>query len=102
MAATRRPGLNARLPGMRACWQRYPGVDLTLLVGGYAQRYYLGDAGRAAVGATVGSWREHVLTDLPRPLPSWRTRAWVARRPWFKCELLPALRHRIAALLAPR
>ena len=79
-----------------------PGVELTLLVGGYAQRYYLGDAGRAAVGATVANWREHLPTYLPLPHPSWRTRAWVARRPWFKCELLPALRHRIAALLAPR
>ena len=79
-----------------------PGVELTLLVGGYAQRYYLGDAGRAAVGATVANWREHLPTYLPLPHPSWRTRAWVARRPWFERELLPALRHRITALLAPR
>ncbi|MDP6486704.1 MAG: uracil-DNA glycosylase family protein, partial [Alphaproteobacteria bacterium] len=79
-----------------------PAIALTLLVGGYAQKHYLGAAAKAGVGATVADWRAHLPATMPLPHPSWRTRAWVAKRPWFESELLPALRDRLAALLARR
>ena len=77
-----------------------PAVELTLLVGRHAQAHYLGrDAGRT-VAATVARWRDWLPAYLPLPHPSWRTRSWVAHRPWFEAELLPALRTRLARLLA--
>ena len=77
-----------------------PAIALTLLVGGYAQRAYLGAACGNSVGETVAAWRRHLPRFLPTPHPSWRTRAWAAKRPWFESELVPALRARVAAILA--
>ncbi len=86
------PTWHARL---RAC---LPNVELTVLAGAWAQRYYLGSESGASVTETVKAWRRHLPDYLPLPHPSWRTRAWVARNPWFEAELLPELRARVAAL----
>ncbi|MDP6351215.1 MAG: uracil-DNA glycosylase family protein [Alphaproteobacteria bacterium] len=75
-----------------------PALDLVLLVGGYAQRHYLGDRAARTVTATVAAWRDALPRFLPLPHPSWRTRGWVRRNPWFEAELVPELRRRVAAL----
>ena len=75
-------------------------VELTLLVGLYAQAFYLGRARKASVTATVRSYAEYLPAYLPLPHPSWRTRNWQAKNPWFDAEVLPELRRRVAALLA--
>lgn len=75
-----------------------PRIELTVLAGAYAQRHYLGSRGGASVAATVAAWRRFLPDRLPLPHPSWRTRGWVARNPWFEAELLPELRARVAAL----
>lgn len=75
-----------------------PGVRLTLLVGGHALRWHLGD--RRSVAAAVADWRAAPAGVLPLPHPSWRNTAWLKRNPWFECELVPELRARVAALLA--
>ena len=77
-----------------------PAVELTLLVGGYAQAHYLGARRGRTLTETVARWRDFLPDYLPTPHPSWRTRGWVARNPWFEAELLPDLRSRVAALLA--
>jgi len=77
-------------------------VELTLLVGSYAQAHYLGRRRGRTVTATVGRWREFLPEYLPTPHPSWRTTAWVRRNPWFEADLLPELRSRVAAALASR
>lgn len=74
-----------------------PNISLTLLVGGYAQAYYLGR--RAPVTEVVRRWREHPPHLLPLPHPSWRTNAWQKRNIWFDTELLPELRRRVHVLL---
>ncbi len=74
-------------------------LELTLLVGGYAQRHYLGACAGRTVGDTVAGWRNYLPRFLPLPHPSWRTRAWVRRHPWFESELLPALRQQVLNLL---
>jgi len=71
-------------------------VPLTLLVGGYAQRWHLGP-GR--VGDHVGAWESHAPAIFPLPHPSWRNTAWLARHPWFAACLLPALRTAVAKVL---
>ncbi|HOH49292.1 MAG TPA: uracil-DNA glycosylase family protein [Candidatus Hydrogenedentes bacterium] len=77
----------------------FPGLELALLVGGHAQRYYLGGRAGASVTETVRSWRQVAPDFLPLPHPSFRNTAWLARNPWFAEEVLPALRARIRALL---
>jgi uracil-DNA glycosylase len=77
-----------------------PQVELTLLVGGYAQRWALPGAGRRSMTATVAGWREHLPDRLLLPHPSWRNTAWLKRNPWFEDEVAPYLRLRVAAMLA--
>ncbi len=75
-----------------------PGVRLTLLIGGHAQRWHIGTAG--SVTATVRGWRGFGPEVLPLPHPSWRNSGWLKRNPWFDAELLPELRARVSRLRA--
>ncbi len=77
-----------------------PNVALTLLVGRYAQAYYLGRAAGKSVVETVRAWRDHLPAYLPLPHPSWRTRSWATRNPWFEAEVIPALRAELRRLFA--
>lgn len=74
-------------------------VELTLLVGGYAQKYYLGARRQRSLTETVRHWRDYAPRYLPLPHPSWRNSAWLKKNPWFGDEVLPVLRDRARALL---
>jgi uracil-DNA glycosylase len=75
-----------------------PSVELTLLVGSYAQRWDLG--GRAgSMTAVVGAWRDYLPGVICLPHPSWRNTAWLKRNPWFEIEVAPYLRARVSGLL---
>jgi uracil-DNA glycosylase len=83
-------------PTLRAA---LPELSLTLLVGSYAQAYYLGRRRKASVSETVRAYRDYLPEFIPTPHPSWRTRGWLARNPWFEAELVPELRARVRALV---
>jgi len=83
-------------PPLRAA---LPEVALTLLVGQYAQAFYLGARRRGSLSETVRAWRDVLPEFLPLPHPSWRNTGWLKRHPWFAAELLPELRARVHALL---
>ncbi|OOY16026.1 uracil-DNA glycosylase family protein [Thioclava sp. DLFJ4-1] len=70
-------------------------VDLTLLVGGAAQRWHLGTRN---VTQTVMGWRDHAPRLFPLPHPSWRNTGWLKKNPWFEADLLPVLRARVKEL----
>ena len=76
-----------------------PNIELTLLVGSYAQAYYLGDRRGRTMTETVADWRSFLPDVLPTPHPSWRTTAWQKKNSWFDEDLLPVLRKRVRALL---
>ncbi len=76
-----------------------PRLELVLLVGSYAQAYYLGRARRATLGETVSAFRDYLPGYFPLPHPSWRNTGWLRRNPWFDTDLLPQLRQRVHALL---
>lgn len=82
-----------------ALWPFLGNVELTLLAGGYAQKYYLGKDAKKTLTETVAAWREYGPKFLPLPHPSWRNTAWLKRNPWFEAELLPPLRRRIRKLV---
>jgi uracil-DNA glycosylase len=105
------PGYNAKgsdLPPPPVCartWRapildHLPHIRLTLLIGGYAQKYHLGKSA-GTVTDTVANWRDHGSAIIPLPHPSWRNTAWVKRNPWFEAELLPVLKSRVKEALAP-
>ncbi len=76
-----------------------PELQLTLLVGGYAQKYYLGPDGKRTMTETVRAWRAYLPRFLPTPHPSWRNTGWVRKNPWFESEVLPELRQRVRRLV---
>ena len=107
------PGLDAKggdLPPRKECaplWQdrvfrQLKNVELILLVGQYAQRHHLGRGAKKTLTETVRCWRDYGPRFIPTPHPSWRNNAWIKKNPWFETELLPELRDRVAALVAPR
>ncbi|WP_112323923.1 uracil-DNA glycosylase family protein [Oceanibium sediminis] len=76
--------------------QAMPQVRLTLLVGGYAQKWHLD---KTPVTERVKRWRETVPQHLPLPHPSWRNTGWLRKNPWFEEEVLPWLRETVKTLL---
>jgi uracil-DNA glycosylase len=97
-------GDNPPRPECAPTWQArflalMPRIELTLLVGSYAQEFHLAAGRRASMTHTVAAWRDHPETLVPLPHPSWRNTAWLKRNPWFERELLPVLRRRVAGLV---
>jgi uracil-DNA glycosylase len=76
-----------------------PAIELTLLIGRYAQDRYLGARRRDSLTETVKAWREY-LDDgyLPLTHPSPRNRLWLKNNPWFEAEVVPFLKNRIAGM----
>ena len=66
-----------------------PVVRLTLLVGSYAQRHVIG---LGAITPRVRNFRDYLPDYFVLPHPSWRSRLWEERNPWFAEDVLPALR----------
>jgi uracil-DNA glycosylase len=94
-------------PECRATWHPrlmplMPKVGLTLLIGQYAQAYFLGARRKPSLGETVRAWRDYLPAHLPLPHPSPRNVAWFKANPWFEAEVLPVLRERVHGLLMPR
>ena len=75
-----------------------PQMELTLLVGSYAQAWHLGRTG-LKMTETVRHWRAHIPAFLPLPHPSWRNTGWLKRNPWFEEEIVPYLRQRVQEIL---
>ncbi len=96
------------IPPMKRCavtWRQrllaaLPQVELTMLVGGYAQGWHLPDRTEKTLTATVKKWTEFASEGVfTTPHPSWRNNAWIKRNPWFETDLLPELQKRVRALL---
>ena len=75
-------------------------VKLTLLVGRYAQVYYLGAQNQLTLTGTVKLWREFTPKFVPLPHPSPRNNRWLKNNPWFLSDVVPYLRRRIRRLIS--
>lgn len=97
---------NGDNPPMRPCaptWHSelvslLPEVRLTLLIGHYAQAYYLPKPLKSMT-ETVRSF-DGSSPLLPLPHPSWRVVRWMRDNPWFEARTLPLLRQKVADALA--
>lgn len=74
-----------------------PNIEVTLLIGGYAQNWHLGRG--MTVSNRVTAWRDHAPDVFPLPHPSWRNTAWLRRNPWFETDLIPMLQTQIRRCL---
>jgi uracil-DNA glycosylase len=76
-------------------------IELILLIGHYAQDFFLGARRRGTLTDTVRAWADYAPRYFPLPHPSPRNVGWFKQNPWFEAEVLPALRERIRALFPP-
>lgn len=74
-------------------------VKLTLLVGKYAQNYYLGKRAKKTLTETVRNFRDYLPEYLPLPHPSPRNNIWQAKNEWFGKEVLNGLNSTVKRLL---
>ncbi|WP_186755768.1 uracil-DNA glycosylase family protein [Echinicola salinicaeni] len=72
-------------------------VAFTILVGNYAQAYYLQE--KRKLTDTVRDYNKYLPDYFPLPHPSPRNNIWQAKNPWFKQEVLPALQEKVAKIL---
>ncbi len=75
-------------------------VRLTLLIGQYAQAYFLGARRKRSLTDTVAAHGEYLPQCFPLPHPSPRNIGWFKANPWFEREAVPALRAQVRAALA--
>ncbi|WOD45114.1 uracil-DNA glycosylase family protein [Hwangdonia lutea] len=74
-------------------------VELIILIGMYAQKYYLQKEAKKTLTETVRNYNEYLPKYLPLPHPSPRNRFWLAKNPWFDFEVLPELKERVKHIL---
>lgn len=99
-------GRGGDLPPRRECaelWHarllaKLPNIELTLLVGQYAQRHFLGPRRKATLTETVRAWREFAPACFALPHPSARNTPWFQRNPWFEQDALPSLKEQVRSL----
>jgi len=74
-------------------------AKLVLLVGQYAQKYYLQEKAKKTLTETVSNYESYLPKYFPLPHPSPRNRFWLSKNPWFEEEVLPKLKAEISRLL---
>ncbi len=97
-------GKTGDLPPRRECaplWhkrllEQLPNVQLVLLIGQYAQTYYLGKSRGKNLTETVRNYEAYLPKFFPLPHPSPRNRYWLSKNPWFDEEVIWALRGRLS------
>lgn len=79
-------------------FQNIPNLKLTILIGQYAQRYYLEGAMEKNLTETVKNYRDYLPKYFPLPHPSPRNRFWLSQNPWFEEKVLLNLKNYILEL----
>ncbi|MFD1393392.1 uracil-DNA glycosylase family protein [Lacticaseibacillus jixianensis] len=79
--------------------QLMPHAELALLIGQYAQRYYLGKRRQKTLTATVQHYQDYLPKYFPLVHPSPLNYGWMKRNPWFEASVVPDLRRRVRELI---
>ncbi|MEP2024018.1 MAG: uracil-DNA glycosylase family protein [Reichenbachiella sp.] len=74
-------------------------VQLTLLIGQYAQNYYLGNNAKKTLTETVRNFQEYLPNYFVLPHPSPRNNIWRAKNLWFDEKVLPQLKQKVKTIL---
>lgn len=75
-----------------------PNVELVLLIGQYAQKYYLGNHAKSSLTETVRNFATYLPQYFPLPHPSPRNNIWQAKNEWFRKIVLSELREKIKVI----
>ncbi len=76
-----------------------PEIKLTVLIGQYAQKYYLGERFKKNLTETVRAYDEFTPKFFPLPHPSPRNRLWIKKNAFFERDCLPQFKHAVQAII---
>ncbi len=100
-------GKSGDLPPIKVCaprWhqkllQQLPNIQLTMLIGKYAQDAYLSNQHSLNLTDTVNNWRDYWPEFVPMPHPSPRNNIWLKKNPWFEKEVIPSIQQKIKGFI---
>ncbi len=100
-------GKSGDLPPRKECaelwhkqlFEQLKNVEMVLLIGKYAQDYYLKNNPYKTLTATVQNYKSFLPQYFVLPHPSPRNNIWMAKNEWFKHLVLPELKINIAEIL---
>lgn len=76
-----------------------PNLELVILIGMYAQKYYLQKETKQTLTETVANYKDYLPKYFVLPHPSPRNRFWLTKNPWFDIEVVPELQNRVRELV---
>lgn len=77
-----------------------PNIRLTILVGSYAQKYYLDRRAKQNLTATVADFNAFLPDYFPLVHPSPLNIGWRKRNPWFESDVIPVLQTIVKEVLS--
>ncbi len=100
-------GISGDLPPRKVCarhWhqpllEQLTSIEVTLLIGNYAQAHYLPGGRKRTLTTSVANWRSYAPAIFPLPHPSPRNNGWLKHNQWFAEDVMPTLRQTTADLL---
>jgi uracil-DNA glycosylase len=100
-------GKSGDLPPRKECaplwhnklFELMPNIELTILIGQYAQAYYLKDNSEQNLTETVKNFKSYLPQYFTLPHPSPRNNIWQAKNEWFVKEVLPELKMQVKNIL---
>lgn len=81
----------------QALFDQMPKLEFIMLIGMYAQKYYLKEKTKRTLTETVANYKEYLPDYFVMPHPSPRNRLWLRRNPWFEKEVIPRLQKKISS-----
>ena len=99
-------GKTGDLPPRKECapqwhtplFKKLTNAQLVILIGKYAQDYYLNDTAKRTLTETVMNFDQYLPDFFVLPHPSPRNNIWMKKNPWFEKALIPKLRELIKDL----
>ncbi|WP_452230480.1 MULTISPECIES: uracil-DNA glycosylase family protein [unclassified Lacinutrix] len=100
-------GKTGDLPPRKECapqWheallKEMPNLELVILIGLYAQKYYLQEDAKRTLTETVVNYKGYLPKYFPMPHPSPNNRFWKSKNPWFEVDVVPELQKVIQKIL---
>ena len=80
-------------------WDVLENVQLSILIGQYAQKAYLGKTRKQNLTETVAAYEEYLPDCFPIIHPSPRNRIWLKKNAWFEADVISVLRKKVKIIL---
>ncbi|WP_299519715.1 uracil-DNA glycosylase family protein [Winogradskyella sp.] len=82
----------------KSLFDKMPHLELVILIGAYAQNYYLKD--KKTLTERVSDYKSYLPKYFPIPHPSPTNRFWRAKNSWFEALVVPEIKETIKRLLS--